>query len=267
MWGGYFPTQHAETVLRSGFVDFVVRSQGERALLALVDVLRSGGSFESVPNLSWKDERGIHENPLGPPTPPDELPDLPYHLVDMANYIHTDYLGSRTAVHHSSFGCPFACNFCAVVAMSNRKWLAQSPERVERTARHLAGKYGVDALQMTDMDFFVSEARTAEIADRIADLGLHWWGLGRVDTLMRYSEETFRKMARSGLKMVFSGAESGSDETLERMNKGGTASTELALELARRMRRHGIVPEYSFVLGSPPIPRKTPAARSSSSAG
>ena len=73
---------------------------------------------------------------------------------------------------------------------------------------------------------------------------------------MRYSDETFRKMARSGLKMVFSGAESGSDETLARMNKGGTASVELALELARRMREHGIVPEYSFVLGSPPDPEE-----------
>src|SRR5690242_17519863 len=33
VWGGYFPTQHADVVLRSGLVDFVVRSQGERPLL------------------------------------------------------------------------------------------------------------------------------------------------------------------------------------------------------------------------------------------
>jgi hypothetical protein len=63
-------------------------------------------------------------------------------------------------------------------------------------------------------------------------------------------------MARSGLKMVFSGAESGSDETLARMNKGGSARAELALELAKRMREHGIVPEFSFVLGSPPDPEE-----------
>jgi radical SAM superfamily enzyme YgiQ (UPF0313 family) len=256
VWGGYFPTQHGDTVLKSDSVDFVVRSQGEMALLELLEVLRSGGAFSSVSNLAWKDVRGIHENPLRPPTPLDELPDLPYHRVAMDDYIHADYLGSRTAVHNSSFGCPFACNFCAVVAMSNRRWLAQAPERMERVVRHLTRAYGVDAIQMTDMDFFVSETRTAEFSDRIAELGIHWWGLGRVDTLMRYSEETFRKMARSGLKMVFSGAESGSDETLARMNKGGTASAELALELARRMREHGIVPEFSFVLGSPPDPEE-----------
>ena len=40
---------------------------------------------------------------------------------------------------------------------------------------------------MHDMDFFISEARTAEFAERIAPLGISWWALGRVDTLMQYS--------------------------------------------------------------------------------
>lgn len=256
VWGGYFPTQHADTVLKSDYVDFVVRSQGETPLLDLLSVLRSGGSLAGVGNLSWKDGGRIVHNPLRPPRDRDELPDLPYHRVPMDHYIHSDYLGSRTAAHCSSFGCPFACNFCAVVAMSKRRWLAQSPARMERVMRRLATDYGVDAVQMHDMDFFVSEARTAEFSDRIAGLGIRWWGLGRVDTLMRYSDETWRKMAQSGLKMVFCGAESGSDETLARMNKGGTASVHLALELARRMREHGVVPEYSFVLGSPPDPEE-----------
>src|SRR5262249_43546808 len=51
-----------------------------------------------------------------------------------------------------------------------------------------------------------------------------------------------------------SGAESGSNATLAAMNKGGRASTGLTLELAARARRHGIVPELSFVLGTPPDP-------------
>lgn len=254
VWGGYFPTQHADTVLNSVFVDFVIRSQGEMAFLELLNLLGSGGSFSSVASLSYKDGTRIVHNPLRAPVSLDELPDLPYHRVPMESYLHKDYLGSRTVAHSSSFGCPFACNFCAVVAMSNRRWLAQSPARMERVLRHLAGAYGVDAVQMHDMDFFVSESRTAEFSDRIAGVDLRWWGLGRVDTLMGYSDSTWRKMARSGLKMVFAGAESGSDEELHRMNKGGTASTQLTIELVRRMREHGIVPELSFVLGSPPDP-------------
>jgi radical SAM superfamily enzyme YgiQ (UPF0313 family) len=140
--------------------------------------------------------------------------------------------------------------------MSNRRWLAQSPARMERVMRRLVTTYRVDGIQMHDMDFFISEARTAEFAARIAGLGLHWWALGRADTLMQYSDATWDKMARSGLKMIFSGAESGTDETLAQMNKGGKASAALTIELARRMRSYGIVPELSFVLGCPPDPAK-----------
>ena len=61
-------------------------------------------------------------------------------------------------------------------------------------------------------------------------------------------------MKRSGLKMVFCGAESGSTDMLKRMNKGGTASADLTIELAARMKSYGIVPEFSFVVGNPPDP-------------
>lgn len=254
VWGGYFPTQHVDAVLRSPFVDYVVRSQGERPLLDLVATLASGGSLAAIGSLSWKQNGRVTHNTPAAMVPLDNLPDLPYARVDMGQYIHGNYLGARTVAHNSSFGCPFACSFCAVVAMSNRRWLAQSPARLERAVRHLATTYRVDAVQMHDMDFFISEARTAEFCERIRDLGIAWWGLGRVDTLMQYSEQTWQRMAQSGLKMIFSGAESGSDATLADMNKGGKASTSLTLELAARMRRHGIVPEFSFVLGAPPDP-------------
>ncbi len=264
VWGGYFPTQHADVVLRSGLVDFVVRSQGERPLLQLIDALKFGGAINGIDGLVWMSGPGsntesaarIVSNPVGALTPLDELPDMPYDRVDMSRYIHANYLGRRTVAHNSSFGCPFNCSFCAVVAMSSRHWLAQSPARMERVMRRLVDEYRVDAVQMHDMDFFISEPRVAEFAERIAGLGLTWWALGRIDTLMRYSDATWQKMARSGLKMVFSGAESGSDETLAAMNKGGRSAARLTLELAGRMRSYGVIPEFSFVLGSPPDPQR-----------
>lgn len=255
VWGGYFPTQHTETVLGSSVVDFVIRSQGETPLLDLVAALRGARPLETVGSLSWRQEDGtIVTNSAAPMTALDDLPEYPYHRVAMERYIHPTYLGCRTIAHNSSFGCPFACSFCAVVAMTNRRWLAQSPGRMEGTLRFLQREYRVDAVMMHDMDFFIAEARTAEFAQRIASMGLAWWALGRVDTLMRYSDRTWSAMKRSGLKMVFSGAESGSDETLAAMNKGGTASAELTVELAARMKRYGVVPEFSFVLGAPPDP-------------
>ena len=92
--------------------------------------------------------RVVH-NPTGPMTPLDELPDLPYARVDMERYIQPTYLGRRTVAHNSSFGCPFSCSFCAVVAMTNRRWLAQSPARMDAgrapPGRDLSRGCGADA--------------------------------------------------------------------------------------------------------------------------
>jgi anaerobic magnesium-protoporphyrin IX monomethyl ester cyclase len=254
VWGGYFPSQHADACLSESTVDICVNGQGEQTLLDLMRVLRDGGSWASIPGLTYRDGASIHRTPARTLTPLDDLPDWPYHRLPMDRYFHKHYLGDRVATHHSSFGCPFACNFCAVVGMSNRKWVAQSPDRVGRVLETFKHLYGADAVQFHDMDFFISEPRTLAIADRLAPLGMAWWALGRVDELMRYRESTWAAMKKSGLKMVFCGAESGSTDMLKRMNKGGTASADLTIELAARMKSHGIVPEFSFVVGNPPDP-------------
>ena len=184
--------------------------------------------------------------------PLDSLPTWPYERVDMPRYFHRHYLGNRVGTHHSSYGCPFACSFCAVVGIANRRWVAESPARVGALLERFKTQYGADAVQFHDMDFFISEPRTQAIADRLVPLGMSWWALGRVDELMRYRTATWELMKRSGLRMVFCGAESGSTDTLSRMNKGGTAAAELTLDLARRMKSFGIVPEFSFVVGNPP---------------
>jgi hypothetical protein len=254
VWGGYFPSQHADACLRDPAVDYCVRGQGERSFLALVRALKGGGALDGIAGLSHRAGSGVRHTPLAPLTPLDPLPRWPYERVAMERYIHRHYLGHRVGTHHSSFGCPFACTFCAVVGIANRRWVAESPARVASVLATLHDAYRADAVQFHDMDFFISEPRTREIAERIRPLGMTWWALGRVDELMRYESATWQAMRASGLKMVFCGAESGSTETLARMNKGGTATAELTLELAHRMQAFGVVPEFSFVVGNPPDP-------------
>jgi radical SAM superfamily enzyme YgiQ (UPF0313 family) len=254
VWGGYFPSQHAETVLADAAVDFCVRGQGERSFVALMRTLARGGAMRDIPGLSYRDNGALRHTPLAPLVPLDTLPSWPYHRVDMPRYFHQHYLGRRVGAHHSSYGCPHACSFCAVVGLVNRRWVAESPERVARVLCLFKSRYGADAVQFHDMDFFISEARTTAIAERIKALGMTWWALGRVDELMRYRTATWEVMRQSGLKMLFCGAESASDTTLRHMNKGGTSSAGQTLELAARMKEFGIVPEFSFVVGNPPDP-------------
>ncbi len=254
VWGGYFASQHHETALADGSVDVCVRGQGEQTFLELARVLANGGDLSAIQGISYRLDGSVHHNPNRDVLPLEDFPEWPYHRVPMEQYFHSHYLGKRVATHQSSYGCPFACNFCAIVSIVNRRWVAQSPERIVGLLQNMKDNYGADAVQFHDMDFFIQEKRTAEFAERVKALDFNWWALGRVDELMRYSDETWRKMKASGLKMIFCGAEAGSAEVLERMNKGGKVTPDATLDLVRRMKEYNIVPELSFVLGNPPDP-------------
>jgi anaerobic magnesium-protoporphyrin IX monomethyl ester cyclase len=256
IWGGYFPTQHYDVVLRSEFVDFVVRGHGEMVFKSLLDALERDEDPHGIPGLAYRHPATgeITSNQMAPIPQPDTLPDYPYHRVAMERYVRPTFMGERTLPHHSSYGCPFFCNFCAVVNMVGGRWMPQSAERTAAVTRGLVENYGADAVEFYDNNFFVHQKRTVEFAERIMDLDIAWWGEGRIDTMLKYHDSTWQLMRDSGLKMVFLGAESGSDETLKLMNKGGTASTEKTLDLARKMAEYDIVPEFSFVLGNPPDP-------------
>jgi anaerobic magnesium-protoporphyrin IX monomethyl ester cyclase len=255
VWGGYFPTQHYDVCLRSGYVDYVVRGHGEAVFLNLVDALARGQDPTALQGLAYREAGGmVHTNDMPAIPHPDTLPDFPYQRINVQRYARQSFMGTRTLAHHSSYGCPFFCNFCAVVNMVGGRWLAQSAARTATVTRRLVTEFGADAVEFYDNNFFVHEARTADFAERIKDLNIGWLGDARIDTLLRYSDRTWELMRDAGLRMVFMGAESGSDETLKRMNKGGSASTQKTLWIAEKMKSYGIVPEFSFVLGNPPDP-------------
>lgn len=252
VWGGYFPSLHTDTVLRSGLVDAVVRGQGEETLLDWLAALGQGG-HEKIPGLSWVSEGEIRHNADRPFAQLGEFPEFPYHKIDdMEEYVIRTYLGERTLCHITSRGCPFPCSFCAITEAYRRRWLAEEPERVESVVRTFVRNHAIDSMEFFDANFMAGEARALAIADRLKRHGLRWWCQARIDTMNRYGDDTWRRLRESGLSMMFFGAESGSDAVLARMDK--KLSTEEILECARRCRQHGIVPEFSFILGNPPDP-------------
>ncbi len=256
VWGGYFPTQHWEVALRSDYVDFVVRGHGELVFKEFLQRRASGEDVHDLPGLAYKHPVTGEptSNQMAPIPRPDDLPDLPYDRMDLLRYVRPTVLGKRTLSHHSSYGCPFFCNFCAVVNMVSGRWLAQSAERTAAVTEYYVQAAGIDSLEFFDNNFFVHQARVRDYAERIAHLNINWWGEGRIDTLLKYDESTWQCMADAGLKMIFMGAESGSDETLRRMDKGGKMSTDKTLAIAELMQRYDIIPEFSFVMGNPPDP-------------
>jgi len=256
VWGGYFPTMHPDITISAPYVDFLFRGHSEIAFIALVDALATGNGWRNQAGLSWCEpgSGAIHHNPEGPVPHLNTLPDYPYHRINMESYTIETCLGSRTIPHHASYGCPFTCNFCGVVNMVGGRYSAQDAEHVESVVAKLVDKYGANAIQFFDNNFFISEARTAKICARLKPFGISWWAYARIDTLMKYSDKTWTLMRDSGLKMAYLGAEASSDEVLRRMNKGGRQTTDQVLSIADRMKQFDIIPELSFVLGSPPNP-------------
>ncbi len=222
------------------------RARAKTRCSSCSDALRGSRDFSRIRGMAFKDQFGLHvhtaERPL---KAPDDFPWPPYHRLDPAKYIARTFLGSRTAVHQASIGCPFRCNFCGVVPVYDREKM-ESPARTAAILDHLQTKYGVNAVQFYDNNFFLREDHARELADRIAPLNLRWWCEARVDIVLGYSDDTLRKLRAAGCVMIFFGVESGNDAALRNMKKQLTS--EQTLELARRIREFDIVPEYSHDL-------------------
>ena len=255
IWGGYFASNHHKTIIHSGYVDVVVNGPGDKAFPAVLQALETENSLHEIENLVFLHKEEMVKTRKANLFDQDSLPLLPYENLNsfypMDRLLGKTFLGSRTIAYHSSIGCPFTCSFCGVVPIFQARWQGKSASLIYKDLKYLKEKFGGNAFQFHDNNFFVSEKRAVEFARLIAPEKMKWWAEGRIDTMDQYSDESFQMLAESGCTMIFFGAESGSDVALKQMNKGGTQSAEKIKSFAARMLKFGIIPEYSFVLGLP----------------
>jgi len=258
IWGGYFASNQYQVSISSGFVDYVINGPGDIAFPSLIRVLEDNNHTEisTIKNLIFKNEEGeIIKTAKEELLDQDSLPKLPYqHLnsfYNLENYLSKTFLGRNTFSYHSSLGCPFTCSFCAVVPIYKGRWKAKSAEAVYKDVKYFKDTYRIEAIEFHDNNFFTSRKRVIEFSELIKSDGITWWGEGRIDTINKYSDADLILMKEAGCKMIFLGAETGNDEILKQMNKGGTQTGETIKEFVKRLYPIGIIPELSFVLGMP----------------
>ena len=255
IWGGAFPTVCPEAALSASYVDYAVRSQGEDTLIELLDALAEcrEEALHSIAGLSWRLGGQAVHNKDRKFSAASLNRTLPYDaLENPRQYLTKTYLGRRTIGYQAALGCRFRCTFCGVATMFRGKMALPPASRLELDLRFMKDRFGVDAIQFYDHNFFDREVDMVPLLEVLAKFQMPWWCFARSDALVNLSERSWALVKKSRLRMAYIGAESPSDWLLHDIRKG--TNRDQTLEAVEICRSHGVIPELSFMLAPPQDP-------------
>lgn len=248
--GGYHPTFTYQELLKHGFIDLVVRGEGEYTMLELVRALQKGEDIKQVKGIATKN----FKTPSRPVI--DDLDSIPFparHLLPMEEYkIMNMKLPVGTLI--SGRGCPYQCSFCASSAMHGHKLRLRSSGSVVDEMEHLVNHHDAEMLAFMDDTFCLNKKRINNICEEIKKRKFdNYWGCtARVDTI---SEELLKKMKDAGCITLFLGVESADQQNLNELNKNLTIKKiKKTFELTKKL---GVRTIASVVLGMPGDTRKS----------
>ncbi len=120
LWGGVYATLFPEKCLEQA--DFVIRGEGEHAIIELTDAIYNNLPFDGIKNLAFKKQEGIIINEVRALC--QNLDEFGYPEIggDNKYYINNDkisqgdpQLNSVSFELTASRGCPFVCSYCCSV--------------------------------------------------------------------------------------------------------------------------------------------------------
>ncbi|MFY0651985.1 MAG: radical SAM protein [Cyclobacteriaceae bacterium] len=216
-------TDHYGKYLNNG-ADFVIRGEGEITLKELIEDLENDNDGKGVRGVMYQEGGQIKSTAIrGVNTDLDHLPQAAWDLVNLDPY--REVWSRRSDIYSINLattrGCPYKCNWCAKPIYGNR-YNTRSPKLVADEIEFHVQNHGVDHFWMCDDIFglkpgWVQEFRT-EIVSR--KLSIKYKIQSRADLLLQ--EDNIDALVDSGLDEVWIGAESGSQEILDAMDKGIT---------------------------------------------
>lgn len=249
--GGIHPTFCWEEIFEkeSGTVDYVIRGEAEVTTTELLNRIFSSEKLD-VPGIAYARNGKIKctkERPLI--TNLDSLP-AAWDLVEWRDYAFKTKQNSTLAVVSSSRGCTQKCTFCSQRLFWREKWRARSPENFVAELEHLNATYGVDVAMIADETPTYDRKRWEKLLDLLIarKLDLEILMETRVDDILR-DKAIIDKYRRAGILHIYVGAESASQDTLDRYQKN--IKIEESKEAIDLINSAGIISETSFVLGMP----------------
>jgi anaerobic magnesium-protoporphyrin IX monomethyl ester cyclase len=251
--GGPHPTSSPDEALGSGFVDYVVRAEGEKTAVELFDGLqRKRFHPGKILGVSWMDGSTgqIVHNPPRPFI--EKLDELPLPLRE-TNGLQDENSGDNGETYYpiiTTRGCPYGCRFCDVRVLAGRRFRIRSNASVVDEIEALVEDQGVRKIAIVDDIINFDRERLVDLCAEIVrrKLPVLFWVMGRADRLVA-SPETAERMAEAGVRTMFLGIESPTKRVLKSYKKGGTASHEVSASAVEMLRRNGIETWGAFMMG------------------
>jgi anaerobic magnesium-protoporphyrin IX monomethyl ester cyclase len=235
--GGSHVTFMADEAL--AHVDYVARGEGgEHIMLELIEAMSGARALDDVAGLSFlRDGTAVH-NPLRDRCA--DLDELPF--PDLRLLVGNEKLNTTPIM--TSWGCPFACNFCSVTAMFGRKYRFRSAESVVAEIKEKKPR----KIFFYDDNFAADKARLKKLLRLMIAEGLTVpWG-AQVRTDVVRDRELLELMRASGADFVALGLESVNQATLDGYEKSQTV--EDIEKAIRILHEYGVRSHGMFVLGA-----------------
>ncbi|MFC1631242.1 B12-binding domain-containing radical SAM protein [Candidatus Omnitrophota bacterium] len=214
--GGYNLRVYPRESISHPEIDYGVVEQALETIPQLFQALEGKRKLEDVVGLAYKQNGQIK---LNPPQPVDfnQFPNPARDLLPNEFYAEFPTERKNFTVMVTSLGCPYGCGFCEA---GQTAYNPRRPEIVLAEIEECYQKYGIREIDIFDYDFTIDKNRTIAICRGIRQkkLDILWACRSRVDI----DRELLKEMKLAGCGRIYYGIESGSQEILDRVNKGIT---------------------------------------------
>lgn len=248
--GPHITSLPKETMERFPSLDFGITGEAEITIQALLSTVERSGNLAHVKGIVYRDRDGsvriTEKRPLIKNL--DDLP-IPLHELLPISKHCLPYIGSNYTFVLASRGCPYLCTFCRQPIMWERVVRMRSAKSILKELEYLTS-IGVHNIMFHADTFTIDRTMVMELCNEIIrnKLKIRWICNSRVDTV---DEEMLLAMKKAGCWMIAYGIESGNDEILKNVKKGGNATVEQARKAVLWTKKAGIGVWAYFIIGLP----------------
>lgn len=245
VWGGAHPAFFIEQTAAHPLLDIVCYGEGEITFYEIA----SGKNLSDINGIAYKKGGQIIVNPPRSLHDPAEMPLFNWDLAPKEILEKLYLIPSLT-----SRGCPHRCAFCINAILKNR-WRPRTAEQVLADLETIKSKkyFQGKKLRFWDENFFVDINRAKKIIYGMLEkkLTMPWETTVRCNYLRAgmVDDDFMEKLKKSGCYLLSFGAESGCPRILSKIKKD--ISPDDVINSAKMSLRHGIIPQYSFMIGLP----------------